>query len=181
MSESDAELISRAKRGDEHAFRALLVLHGDSLYRTACMLLGQREGAEDVVQETFLAASVGLHRFEGRASLRTWLGGILVRQAALWHRRQKTQRAPAPLTDADLPAARDAPGGVDARMDVLAMLGRLPAEQREILTLREFEGMSYEQIATVLGIPAGTVDSRLHRARQALKVCLAEYQEGTRS
>lgn len=160
------------------AFHQLVDAHASYLFGVARAMLGRSVDAEDVVQETFLAAIKGLRRFEGRSQLRTWLVTILTRQVAMWRRKQAWRREagkegwPLELAGADQGGEREA----DAKMDVMSMLERLAPEHREVLILREYEGMSYEQMAEALGVPMGTVESRLYRARQELKGKLKGYE-----
>lgn len=176
--DSDAELVRRARRGDDSAFHRLVEGHGGRLYGLAMSLLGRREDAEDVVQETFAAAFGGLGGFRGHASVKTWLTRILMKRIAKLRRRQRYRRT-RPIEEAD--GCNDAaprPGGdgrADLRMDVAAMLERLSNDHRAVILLREMQGMSYEEIAKVLAVPRGTVESRLFRARQRLKELLRDY------
>ena len=174
----DAGLLQKAAAGDGRAFHALLDGHMDRLYRLAVSLVGNVADAEDVLQETFAGAYKGLDGFEGRASVGTWLTRILVVQTARFRRDRK--RKPMGSIDAsgfDEPSAGSSSGasGVDARIDIQAALLQLSPAHREVLVLREFEQMSYEEIAEVLGVPQGTVESRLHRARSELREKLAAY------
>jgi RNA polymerase sigma-70 factor (ECF subfamily) len=166
----DIELWRRAGDGDAAAFHALVDRHAQRLYRLAVSLVGNAADAEDVVQETLIGAFRGLRSFEGRASVKTWLSGILVRQARQW-RRGSRRRRPESVSD-----ALAAPGpSADAALDVRAAMAQLSSEHREVLLLREFERMSYEEIAEALDIPRGTVESRLHRARSELREKLKAY------
>ena len=129
-----------------------------------------------------MAAFQGLRRFAGRSAVKTWLAGILVRQAARCHRRRWRQKVVSlkSISEASRAAldSRDAAASEresDSRMDVIAVLETLSSNDREVIVLREFEGMSYEEIAGVLGVPRGTVESRLFRARQELKERLKGY------
>lgn len=182
LQPSDLELLKQADAGDTAAFHALVDRHAAELFRLARSLSASRADAEDVVQETLLGAYRGMRKFDARASVKTWLKRILVRQAArAWHRSRASRRAVAlEAADTDArpaPGAREnaATGAVDRRIDVAAVLKRLPHEFREILVLREFEQMSYAEIAQTLGVPQGTVESRLHRARAELKSKLESY------
>ena len=166
----DIELLHRAGDGDSAAFHALVDRHAQRLYRLAVSLIGNATDAEDVLQETFVGAFRGLRTFEGRSSVKTWLTRILVMQAAQWNRSRR--RRVAGSMDDSIPAAAGSP---EAAMDVQAALGRLSPEHREVLALREFERMSYEEIAQVLDVPRGTVESRLHRARSELREKLKDY------
>jgi RNA polymerase sigma-70 factor (ECF subfamily) len=178
---ADEQLLRSAAGGDERAFHTLVDRHAQRLYRLAVGLVGNAADAEDVLQEALVGAYKGLHGFEGRASVATWLTRILVTQAAKWRRdRKRRGREQAQSSEIlDTKADRRGPGGaagVDARIDLQTALRRLSEEHREILVLREFEQMAYEDIAEVLGIPRGTVESRLHRARRELAATLAEYK-----
>ena len=179
---SDAEILRRAKSGDDAAFGELVERYGNELYGLAFFLTGQASDAEDVVQETLIGAYEGLSGFQARSSLRTWLRQILVRQAA---RQKRSQRVCKMVQPMDLSAASKALlGGMaqndparasEIRMDVLEVLQTLSPEHREIVVLREMDGLSYTEIAEVLQIPEGTVESRLFRARQELKTLLKDY------
>jgi RNA polymerase sigma-70 factor (ECF subfamily) len=178
LCDSDLDLLQRAKLGDAAAFHELVDRHAAGLYRLACALIGDSSDAEDVMQETFLGAFQRMGSFEGRSSVKTWLVSILNRQAFRHHRRRL--RRPAlrlqeiarePVADPDAPAER-AP---ETRLDVSDAMARLSPEYRQVMVLREVEGMSYAEISQALGVPIGTVESRLFRARQELKSYLADY------
>lgn len=181
MEEREKELIFHAIRGDERAFHQLVDLHARHLFGVAYGMLGKASDAEDAVQETFLAAYKGLRQFEQRSSLRTWLVAVLTRQVALIRRKQV--RWPRMGLEGQGEESMVSPatgaGEVDAKLDVHQVLQRLSEEHREILLLREFEGLSYEEIATALGVAKGTVESRLYRARQELKQKLEGYSQET--
>ena len=172
---SDAELLERARRGDDAAFHELVDRHAGRLYRLAFSLSGNAADAEDILQETFSGAFRGLAGFESRSSVKTWLTQILVRQAARHHRSRGKFRVVSfgdALEAAAEPSARsrpDAAGNLDARLDVLTMIETLSPEHRQVIVLREIEGLSYAEIAEALHVPRGTVESRLHRARQELR------------
>lgn len=183
----DAELLRQSAAGNGKAFHALVDRHADRLYRLAVSLVGNAADADDVLQEALAGAYRGSSGFEGRASVKTWLTRILVMQATKW-RRERTRRGGITGHSIDEnvlsnPAAGDASfaslhggaGLVESRIDVQAALRRLSAEHRDVVVLREFEHLSYEQIAQVLDVPRGTVESRLHRARAELKELLKAY------
>ena len=162
---TDGQLFSGVQRGDEAAVRELLSRHGDYLYGIARTLTRTPADADDAVQDTL--AVVLTAKFRGDAGLRTFLVSILVRQAARQRRRKRPWMR---WTGGDEPAdAADEAGAVDARIDLAALLERLSPEHREVLVLRELEGQSYEDMAKTLGIPRGTVESRLSRAREQLR------------
>lgn len=166
----DIELLHRARAGDSAAFHGLVDRHAQRLYRLAVSLVGNAADAEDVLQEALIGAFRGLRSFEARSSVKTWLTRILVIQAAQW-RRSRRRRITEPMEDS-IPAADRGP---ETAMDVQAALGQLSPEHREVLALREFEQMSYEEIAQVLGVPRGTVESRIHRARGEMREKLKDY------
>ncbi|HEY1686786.1 MAG TPA: sigma-70 family RNA polymerase sigma factor [Tepidisphaeraceae bacterium] len=173
MHADDAELIQHAQHGDSRAFELLVDRYGKQLFGLAYSLLGNSADAEDVLQETFIGAYRAVGKFEGRSSVKTWMTKILVRQVARLHRSRKNKR-PMSLGEMDIERPDRAPI-TDGQMDVQQMLEVLSEEHREVMVLREIEGLSYEEMADVLDVPRGTVESRLHRARQFLKEKFANY------
>ncbi len=175
LDPSDSELVKRARRGESAAFHLLVDRHARFLLAMAVSLVGAAD-AEDLVQETFAGAFRGLGGFKDQSSFKTWLTRILIRQAARhW---QASRRRSEHLKDRFLTSQEHHPsaaGAADARMDVSAAILALSSEHREVVVLRELQGLSYEQIAEVLDLPRGTVESRLFRARQALQELLKEY------
>jgi len=182
LPRSDAELVRDARDGDVQAFHELVERHADGLYALACSLVGDVHLAHDVVQETFLGAFRGLGSFAGRAAVKTWLVSILVRQAARQRERGHRWRPGGTVsldaaehgTEHQSLAVPDATAGTDARLDLMAVLEGLPDEYRQVIVLRELEGLAYQEIADLLGLPRGTVESRLFRARAALREKLGE-------
>jgi RNA polymerase sigma-70 factor (ECF subfamily) len=189
LQRSDAELVQHAARGDRGAFHLLVDRHANHLLKLAFSLSSNRDDADDIVQETFTAAFVGLKKFAGRSSVKTWLSSILMRRAAkIWHRSKRLRMA-VPLDAANASSESDRPTNlnpgslavastvtsVDQRIDLQAVLETLSEPHREVIVLREMQGLSYEEIAEVLGVPRGTVESRLHRARQELQAKLTSY------
>jgi len=169
----DIELVRRISRGDEASFRALVDRESRYLYGIAHALTGNATDAEDVVQETF--AAVLTSRYRGESSVRTWLVGILVRRAGMvhrlrhrqrWHRSLQAEAADGPTVELTTPPGT---AGTEARLDLATMLQSLSPEHRAVIVLRELEGLTYEEMAAVLGVPQGTVESRLHRAREELR------------
>ncbi len=170
--QDDAELLKRSAQGDLDAQHALIDRHGRYLFGVAHALSGDAHDAEDLVQEAFLGAF--RTRFRGESSLRTWLVKILVRRAGMLRRSRRRESLDVSL---DAPGVQEAavavgaPGeaGADARLDLSQMLKALSPDHRQVILLREIEGLSYEEIAEALGVPRGTVESRLHRARDELR------------
>lgn len=171
--ENDLELLQRAATGDGRAFHSLVDRHAQRMFRLAISLVGNAADAEDILQETFAGAYKGLAGFEGRASVKTWLTRILFTQAAKWHR-DRAGRNMGSIGSVE-PAVESTVGGVEIRIDLQRALQQLSPEHREVLMLREFEGMAYAEMAEVLGLPQGTIESRLHRARSELREKLKSY------
>jgi RNA polymerase sigma-70 factor (ECF subfamily) len=187
-------LVERCRSGDAEAFARLVALHESMVYNLAARLLGDAEEARDLSQDVFLQVYRTLGRFEGRSSLKTWIYRIVVNQARnrrrFWRRRRRERscpiedmtmadhaRAAAARPDADAPFERVA-RAESARRLQSALLG-LSFDHRAILLLREVEGLAGDEIARALDIPAGTVKSRLARARDALREGMLR-QEGDR-
>ncbi len=191
MAPSDQDLCRSAAGGDHAAFHALVDRHAPALFRVALSMSGSRADAEDICQETFVAAFRSLKRFDGRASVKTWLTRILMcRAATSWKQGRHGRRAIAlhQVSEAQMQRGADCRDSlaeelsvpastmaVDSRLDILEAIRSLPPEFRDTVVLREIRGMSYEEIATALGVPRGTVESRLHRARAELARKLTGY------
>jgi RNA polymerase sigma-70 factor, ECF subfamily len=176
----ESALVRAAQGGDQAAFAELVRLHQRGVYRVAWGLVRNDADADDVAQETFVRAFQALGRFRAGEPLFPWLARIAVNQAYSLHRhrRRRPETSIEPLAEAgrqwaadDDPAehAADAERGRHLR----EALAGLSDEHRAVLVLRAVEGMSYDEIAHALGVPAGTVMSRLSRARVALRDRLA--------
>ena len=183
------DLVDRIRRGDSDAFEQLAREVAPKLYRLAVHLTGQRDAAEDLVQETLVRGLPALRRFEGRARLSTYLQRTL---ANLWKNRLRSRsrsrivdwlkigsgggEPDAPRVDpVDMTeSAHDRLEGQDRAARVRAAVARLTPERRLVLLLREVEEHSYEEIASVTGVPVGTVRSRLARARDDLRSLLGD-------
>ena len=176
----DALLIEATLAGDTAAFGRLVERYQDRLYNTVFRFLGSAEDARDVVQDAFVQAFVKLESFEGTAAFYTWLYRIALNLAVSLGRRRRHTTSLELAKDAFgcEPMDRE-PGpemGVldEERADMVhKALARLNDDHRQILVLREMEGCRYEQIAEILGIPVGTVRSRLFRALLQLRDELA--------
>ena len=186
----DAADVARAREGDESAFAALVGRHEGEIYRTCLRLLRDPDDALDATQETFLRAYRGLARFRGEAKFRTWLFGIALNACRnrLTSAHSRARRRMGSLQGAlddngesiELPLPDPAPGpeanaySSELRRALQGALAAIAAEHREVLVLREIEGLEYAELAGVLGIAEGTVKSRLARARAALRAALEE-------
>ena len=181
---SESGLLDRCRRGDAEAFARLVALHEGMVFNLAARLLGDAEEARDLSQEVFLQVFRTLGRFEGRSSLRTWIYRIVVNQCRnrqrWWRRRRRDRSLPLQdLTDAQEARLSEGPDREqgpqhelerrDRAREVQEALAGLSFDHRAILMLREVEGLSCEEVAGTLGLRAGTVKSRLARAREALR------------
>ncbi len=181
---NDMELLQAAARQDGDAFGELVNRQAPGLFRLARWLLGNRADAEDVLQETLAGAFKSAGSFRGQSSVKTWLTGILMRQASKCRGRRKRNMRIGSLDSMDRgnaangwePAAIGSATDVERRIDIAAMIETLPEDHRQVILLREVQGMSYEEIAEILQVPRGTVESRLYRARAALKLRLHSYE-----
>jgi RNA polymerase sigma-70 factor (ECF subfamily) len=154
-----------------HRFQALVMPHVDAAYNLARWLLHDVSSAEDVVQESCLRAYRAMGTFsEGDA--RAWLLKIVRNTCFTWMRKNGRYAEPADGELEDIPDTGDQPDADLLRSatvaSVRAAIAKLPPEFRELIVLREMEGLSYKELAEMTGVPVGTVMSRLSRARQRL-------------
>jgi RNA polymerase sigma-70 factor (ECF subfamily) len=163
-----------ATRQDE--FERIAMPHTRSLLRVARRLTSEFDVAEDLVQETMLAAWRGFHQFRTGTNERAWLFRILIN--AVHARGRKLHAAPstAPIGERDFPSKVGALAGAE----VVQVLEQLPPEQKEVLLLGVVEGFTGQEIAGILSIPVGTVMSRMSRGRQALRDGLAAKSKAIR-
>ena len=179
----EPDLVRRAQRGDPAAFGEIVRRYQRVVYRTAYALTRSTADADDLAQETFVRAYRALARFRADEPLQPWLNRIATHLAfSLFRSRKRRPETPIePLLEAgrqfgvdDDPAERVAETEHHARLS--AAFAALKPEHQVILTLRVVHELSYEQIAGQLGIPVGTVMSRLSRARAELKTRLAGHR-----
>lgn len=176
----DQRLIAACLAGQTEAYGILVRRHQDRLFGALFRFLGNTEDALDVAQEAFLSAYSALADFKGGARFYTWLYRIAMNHAIDLRRRVKQKRAlqrveeqaqSAPDRRATPPAQRLEQQESAAQLQ--AALAQLSAEHRVVLVLKDLEGLRYEEIAEIAGVPIGTVRSRLHRARLELKELLS--------
>lgn len=165
---------------DRDTREQLLAAQVDKLFNAVFCMLGNHQDAEDVIQDVYLKAHEGLDEFRGDAALSTWLYTIAM-NAARAHLRKKSRglRVVTGLSEQELELlarADDETGPVERRFEEKELgtalrkaLMNLPAEFREVFVLRQFEDKSYRDIARILGISMGTVESRMYRAREKLR------------
>lgn len=183
---TEEELLARAARGEREAFSQLVTMTRGPVYRLALAITGNAADAEDVLQETYLAAYRAAATFRGESSTRPWLLTIARHQAWRVRKRRATAGEAAPIEDAEnLESLGVAAGWGSANPEQIATraqdreileraLERLPEAYREIITLRDLEGMAGEAVAQLLGLALPAMKSRLHRSRLALAACLRE-------
>lgn len=184
---TEQELVERAKKGDETAFEVLVTDNEKRIYNLCRRLTGNPEDAAELTQEAFLNAWRGLSRFQGESSFSTWLYR-LASNACIDFLRKVKRRQNLSMTvslddeeearQVELPDERYAPERelerTEVRQAVAAGLERLTPEHRQVLVMREINGLSYAEIGAVLGLEEGTVKSRIARARNALRKVLTE-------
>ena len=189
---SDKEVVARAQEGDHEAFQILVERYQGRAYGLALRILRNEEQARDAVQDSFLKVYGSIRRFEGRSSFYTWLYRLVFNQCLDLKRKDKTNRHVEwedERMGEDLVVEETGAGAVGAggfagpgveleRRELRKMMAeaidQLPDDARETLILREVEGLAYTEIAETLGIPRGTVMSRLHYARKRVQQLLIE-------
>lgn len=203
---SEAEVLDALRAGDEEAFAALVREYHPSLVRVARMYVSSQAAAEEVAGETWLAVVKGLPRFEGRSSLRTWIFRILTNIAKTRAKRdgrtlpfsalQDPARVPEPAVDADRfldpehprwpghwaarpePWPEDALLAAETRERLAEAIEALPATQRAVISLRDIEGWTSEEVRNALDLSETNQRVLLHRARSKVRAALESYLEG---
>jgi len=193
----DGDLVALAASGDGAAFSELVQRHQDKVYALALHLLRDPAEAEEVVQETFLAALEKLSTFRGDAAFSTWLHRVGANAALMrLRRRRRAPEGPAEQPVEELLPRFDATGRIDStphhdwskraddqiadrevRLAIERAVQNLPEDYRIVFLLRDVEGLSSEDMAELLGISVAAVKSRLHRARLVLREELGSYLE----
>jgi len=179
---SDADCVRRIiQRGETDAFEILVRRHEKTIFNLVYRMLGDYDDAAEVSQEVFLSAYRAIGQFRGDANFSTWLYRIALnhattRRRSMSSRQQKTVPIDdmEPLSDPELGPAETLERK-EIRERVQLALNKLEPDDATMILLRDLQDISYDEVARVLEIPVGTVKSRLHRARQALKTQLAMY------
>ena len=159
---SDDELMSAVRAGDRAAFEVLFERYRGLVWRFFRRRVADSEQAADLAQETFLAVWNGADRYEPRGAFRSFLFGIAFNLLAA------ARRGSVPTDPIEAPPRADSSDPADV-IWVRQALAELDSMEREILMLREYEGLSYDEIGALVQVPVGTVRSRLFRAREALR------------
>lgn len=176
--QSEAELVAQARQGDTRAFSQLVRRHREGVINVVYRMCGDTNLADDAAQEAFVRAWQHLAGYRPRSPFRNWLYRIATNVALDALRRERE------VVDIDTVALATSNQGPEAALEA-AELGQrvqqavlsLPPASRAVLVLREYEGLSYKEIADTLGIPMGTVMSRLNYARNLLRESLTPYME----
>lgn len=173
----DADLARRVRRGDAAAFDALVHRHMRRAFGVAYRLLGQREDAEDLVQETFLTVLERIDSFQEGRDFSPWFYRILMNRglnARKSRARRVTEEIPVTAAAAGASPAREAERS-ELRAGLRVAVDGLPDRQRAVVELSEVEGFSASEIGRILEISQGTVRWHLHEARKTLRTCLAPF------
>jgi RNA polymerase sigma-70 factor (ECF subfamily) len=184
MAEDDSEIVRRILAGEREDFRLLVDKHKHMVFGMIMRQIGTREIAEEIAQETFCRAYLSLKHFRFESAFATWLTRIALNQTSTYFasRRFKESRR----TESFDLAQHDSQGGdpqagQESKATLMAFrgaIGALSPKLREVLVLCTLEQKSYEEVAAALGIPVGTVRSRLNAARLELRKLLPEFLEG---
>jgi RNA polymerase sigma-70 factor (ECF subfamily) len=170
----ESALVADSLRGDLAAYDRLVAAYQDRIYQAAYRITGHREDAWDAAQEAFLRAFKALRSFRGEARFSTWMTRIAV-HAALDVVRRRPAHSPVP---AEVRAEGGDPTDDVLRRDqqrrVQQAIAALPPDHRTVVVLRDVQGLRYDEISRALGVPVGTVRSRLSRARESLRIALAD-------
>ena len=162
---ADRVLVDAARAGDVDAFEVLVRRHQGRVYRVALRLLGSDADAQDAAQETFIRAWRGLGRFRGESDVSTWLYRIVTNRCL----NVIAARRSAESLDMELPSVGSDPAEITEQLERFTAVARqvasLVPEQRAAVVLRDFEGLSYEDVAEVLGVSVAAVKGRIHRGR----------------
>ena len=187
MTWSDEELVTRSIGGDAESFNQLVLRWERPIYALAYRTLGREEDARDVCQETFLRAYRALSGFRGQAKFSSWLYRITLNLCRDWIRRQRRTpvvQLPEDVDVMELAAAREPSEPIEnlvARNDltraVEKAMAKLPEEQRTAIILKEYHGLTFQEIADLAGCPLSTVKTRLYQGLAVLRRELAKSDQ----
>jgi RNA polymerase sigma-70 factor (ECF subfamily) len=188
MTWTDEELVARSIGGDADSFNELMVRWERPIFALAYRTIGREEDARDVCQETFLRAFRALPGFRGQAKFSSWLYRIALNLCRDWVRRERRSAIVQPPADVDLMelAAEAEPSesieDLVARNDLARIVERamalLPEEQRTAIVLKEYHGLTFQEIADLVGCPLSTVKTRLYQGLTVLRRELARQSSG---
>ncbi|MFT9487916.1 MAG: RNA polymerase sigma factor [Tepidibacillus sp.] len=182
MEQDLYQIIRDAKRGKKEAFEQLVSRFKGQVIRQAYAMLGDQMEAEDVAQEAFLKAYYAFNQLESEYAFSSWLARIVANLC--YDRMQKKKREKELFQEGMENRANQQINrnnnieGIDLRMTIQDAMQQLSLEHRAVLIYRDIQGFSYDEIAEIMKIPEGTVKSRIHIARNALKKALTSQEEG---
>jgi RNA polymerase sigma-70 factor (ECF subfamily) len=194
----DRRLVRRLKQGDERAFQELVHTYQDRIFGMVFRMIGNRQEAEDIAQEVFISVHRGIANYRGEGRFYTWLyriasntckNRIKYLSGRNFHRSSDIDETPAAHTQGEdggpvhslqsvVPGPEATVVGNRLERAIQAEIAQLEPEHRLLIVLRDIQGLSYQEIITITGLQEGTLKSRLHRARLALKVRLEPYLAG---
>ena len=179
MTWTDEELVARSRGGDVDSFNELILRWERPIYALAYRVIGREEEARDVCQEAFLRAFRALPGFKGQAKFSSWLYRITLNLCRDWIRRQRRNPTSQMPEDADPGEMAADAGPVESIEDLVARrelsavveeaMTRLPEEQRTAIILKEYHGMTFQEIADMQGVPLSTVKTRLYQGLSVLR------------
>ena len=179
MTWTDEELVARSRTGDAESFNELISRWERPIYALAYRVIGREEDARDVTQETFLRAFRGLAAFKGQAKFSSWLYRIALNLCRDWIRRKKRSPMATLPEDIELEDLASDTGPTETVEDLVsrrelselveAAMARLPEEQRTAIILKEYHGMTFQEIADLQGCPLSTVKTRLYQGLSVLR------------
>ena len=179
MTWTDEELVARSRSGDADSFNQLISRWERPIYALAYRVIGREEDARDVTQETFLRAFRGLSAFKGQAKFSSWLYRIALNLCRDWIRRKKRSPMAILPEDVELEDLASDAGPTETVEDLVsrrelselveAAMARLPEEQRTAIILKEYHGMTFQEIADLQGCPLSTVKTRLSQGLSVLR------------
>ena len=182
LSDPDRLTIERARRGDRRALRGLVERYGVPLHRLASRIVGNADDAGDVVQETFLRAFRGLHRFNGRATFKTWITRIALNSCMTLL--SQRSRAPQDLIESTTPMSSERPEAGIVSEEIHTMIARaldsLTPMERTAWVLRHEEGTPIAEVSRLLGVSNDAARQSISRAAQKLRRHLRTMQRGNR-
>ena len=174
IGDAEAAIVERARRGDADAFAVLVDRYGQMILSLAFASTRNPVEAEDLAQETFLVAWRSLPRFRGEAAFSTWLYGLARSRCADHARRVAVRPRLARHTSSVAESATFDADGRRAAHAILRVAAALPLDQRQAVLMRDVQGLAYEEIAALQGVPVGTVRSRIAAARRRIADAVGE-------
>jgi RNA polymerase sigma-70 factor (ECF subfamily) len=187
---TDQQLVAKVQKGDSRAFDLLVLKYQHKIFALISRYVRDRDEVQDVAQEAFIKAYKALPSFRGESAFYTWLYRIAINTAKnyLVSRSRRPPGSDVELEDAEyfesggglreIENPENALFGAELKAVVDGAISALPEDLRTAITLREFDGLSYEEIADIMACPVGTVRSRIFRAREAIDALVSQHMHG---